>query len=40
MVEAVDVAILQYLLAGIAVCVQVLFEYDLTLGEGAGLVGA
>ena len=40
MVVAVQVAILQHLLAGIAVHVQVLFEHDLALGEGAGLVGA
>ena len=40
MVVAVQIAIVQHLLARIAVRVQVLFEHDLALGDGAGLVGA
>ena len=40
MMVAIQVAILQHLLARIAVCVQMLFEYDLALGKGAGLVSA
>jgi hypothetical protein len=39
-VVAVQVAIVQHLHAGIAVHVQVLFEHDLALRKGAGLVGA
>ncbi len=39
MVVAVQVAIVQHLLAEIAAHVHVLFEYDLALGEGTGLVG-
>src|ERR1019366_6161087 len=40
MVEAVEVAILQDLVTGITVHVEMLFEDDLALGERAGLVGA
>ena len=40
LVVAVQVAVMQHLLAGIAVRIQVLFEHDLALGDGAGLVGA